>query len=88
MSSYPTPPELVNLELISYYRNKFNCIVGFSSHDNGIALSLASYVKGARIIEKHFTLDKNLYGPDHKGSALPEELVELRKFTDQAKKCL
>ena len=79
VSSYPTPPELVNLELISHYRNKFNCIVGFSSHDNGIALSLASYVKGARIIEKHFTLDRSLKGTDHPMSLAPSGLRKLVK---------
>lgn len=79
VSSYPTPPELVNLDLIPYYKNKFNCIVGFSSHDNGMAISLAAYIKGARIIEKHFTLDRSLKGTDHPMSLAPSGLRKLVK---------
>ena len=88
VSSYPTPPELVNLELITYYRKKFDCVVGFSSHDNGIALSLASYVKGARIIEKHFTLDRSLKGTDHPMSLAPSGLRKLVKDLKKIKKAL
>jgi N-acetylneuraminate synthase/sialic acid synthase len=88
ISSYPTPPELVNLELIPYYKKKFNCIVGFSSHDNGPALSLASYVKGARIIEKHFTLDRSLKGTDHAMSLAPSGLRKLIKDLRKTEKAL
>ena len=88
VSSYPTPPELVNLELITYYRKKFDCIIGFSSHDNGTALSLASYVKGARIIEKHFTLDRSLKGTDHPMSLAPTGLRKLIKDLKKTEKAL
>lgn len=88
ISSYPTPPELVNLELIPYYKKKFNCIIGFSSHDNGPALSLASYVKGARIIEKHFTLDRSLKGTDHAMSLAPSGLRKLIKDLRKTEKAL
>ncbi len=88
VSSYPTPPELVNLKLIPYYKKKFNCVVGFSSHDNGIALSLASYVMGARIIEKHFTLDRSLKGTDHAMSLAPSGLKKLIKDLRKTEKAL
>ena len=88
VSSYPTPPELVNLELVSHYKDKFNCVVGFSSHDNGTALSLASYVKGARIIEKHFTLDRSLKGTDHPMSLAPSGLRKLVKDLRKIEKAL
>ncbi len=83
VSKYPTPIEDINFSKIS-----FDDYLGFSDHTIGIAASCVAVSRGAKVIEKHFTLDKNLYGPDHKGSALPEELIELRKFTDQVKQCL
>jgi len=88
VSSYPTPPELVNLDLISYYKKKFKCVIGFSSHDNGPTLSLASYVKGARIIEKHFTLDRSLKGTDHPMSLAPSGLRKLVKDLRKTKKAM
>jgi sialic acid synthase len=88
VSSYPTSPNLVNLKLIENYKKKFKCIVGFSSHDNGIALSLASHLYGAQIIEKHFTLDRSLKGTDHAMSLAPsglKKLVRDLKKVDMAK---
>ena len=58
-------------------KNVFNCEVGYSDHTDGIEASLAAVALGATVIEKHFTLDKNLPGPDHKASASPEELKAL-----------
>ncbi|HAQ65680.1 MAG TPA: N-acetylneuraminate synthase, partial [Bacteroidales bacterium] len=77
-ASYPAEFSELNLHVISEYQRHFpDNIVGFSAHDNGIAMSVAAYVLGARVIEKHFTLDRNLPGPDHKSSLEPDELKKM-----------
>ncbi len=76
-SSYPTPDIDVNLSAIETLRAKFGLPVGFSDHSEGTVHSIASVALGASIIEKHYTLDKALPGPDHKASATPNELEEL-----------
>ncbi len=58
----------------------FTKYAGFSDHTIGISAAMAALARGARIIEKHFTLDKNMYGPDHKGSMVPDELKVLNRF--------
>jgi len=63
-SIYPTPPEKVNLRLINTYKQMFGSPVGFSDHTNGIHISLAAVALGANIIEKHFTLRRDLGTPD------------------------
>ena len=79
ISSYPTKPSLVNLTCINSLKNLLgkNFHVGYSSHDNGIAISLAARVIGAEVIEKHFTLDRSLKGTDHAMSANPTMLRKL-----------
>jgi sialic acid synthase len=77
-SGYPAEFSELNLRVISTYRDRFpNIIVGLSSHDNGIAMAVAAYVLGARVIEKHFTLNHTLKGTDHAFSLEP---VGLRKM--------
>lgn len=76
-SAYPTPPEDVNLRRIVTLRQAFDCPVGFSEHTRGITAALGAVVFGACMIEKHFTLDKNLPGPDHAFSADPAEFALL-----------
>jgi N-acetylneuraminate synthase len=78
-STYPSTPENTNLMTIPHLRELFNCEVGLSDHTLGIGVSVASVALGATVIEKHFTLDRNLLGPDHKASSLPEEFAELVK---------
>jgi sialic acid synthase SpsE len=56
---------------------------GFSDHTVGVEASMAALARGARIIEKHFTLDKTMYGPDHACSMTPEELSALSRFRDR-----
>lgn len=73
-TEYPTPMEDVNLLAMIQMRNLFNCKVGYSDHTQGIEVPIAAVTLGARIIEKHFTLNKNMPGPDHKASLEPEEL--------------
>ena len=60
-------------------KEKLNVEVGYSDHTLGIEVSIAAVAMGATVIEKHFTLDKNMNGPDHKASLMPEELKQLVK---------
>ncbi len=76
-SAYPTPIEDVNLLAVNSLREKFGLSVGYSDHTASNAVSLAAVAMGARIIEKHFTLDKNMQGPDHAASIEPKEFGEL-----------
>lgn len=78
-SSYPAPIIDVNLKAMQNIQKKFDVSVGYSDHTLGIEISIAAVALGARIIEKHFTLDRNLVGPDHKASLEPEELNEMVK---------
>jgi N,N'-diacetyllegionaminate synthase len=74
-TEYPTPFEDVNLRAMQTIRDAFPGIsVGYSDHTNGIEVSIAAVAMGATVIEKHFTLDRNLPGPDHKASLEPDEL--------------
>ncbi|XP_058448242.1 sialic acid synthase [Malaya genurostris] len=78
VSAYPTPPAESLLKLIPLYKNNFpGVVVGYSGHELGLQITLASVLLGARIIERHFTLDKNWKGTDHKASLDPEEFGRL-----------
>jgi N,N'-diacetyllegionaminate synthase len=76
-TAYPTPMEEVNLRAMLTLAKKFDVSVGYSDHTNGIEVSVASVAMGACLVEKHFTLDNNMEGPDHKASLNPSELVQL-----------
>ncbi len=76
-TAYPTPLEDVNLKVIKNLRKIFKLPIGFSDHTIGIEVSLAAVSIGAKIIEKHFTLNKKLKGPDHKASLDVNELKSL-----------
>ncbi len=76
-SAYPTPDEDVNLRAMETLRRSFGLPVGFSDHSVGPLLSIASVAAGAVMVEKHFTLDRDLPGPDHKASLEPAELRDL-----------
>lgn len=73
-TQYPTPMEDVNLNAMLTIKNKFNVEIGYSDHTQGIEIAIASVAIGAKIIEKHFTLDKKMPGPDHIASLEPDEL--------------
>ncbi|MEE9379247.1 MAG: N-acetylneuraminate synthase [Candidatus Lokiarchaeia archaeon] len=76
-TSYPAPYKEINLNVIDTYRKEFpNMIIGFSDHSIGIEASIGAVAKGVKVIEKHFTLDKNMEGPDHKASMDPKELIK------------
>lgn len=76
-SAYPTPDGDVNLGAMKTLGRAFGLPVGFSDHSEGITLSIAAVAAGAGMIEKHFTLDRSLPGPDHKASLEPSELAAL-----------
>jgi N,N'-diacetyllegionaminate synthase len=71
---YPTPMEDVNLNAMITIQEEFDISVGYSDHTLGIEVDIAAVAMGASVIEKHFTLDNNMEGPDHKASLEPEEL--------------
>ncbi len=73
-TEYPTPMQEVNLNAMLTIKNTFGVAIGYSDHTEGIEIATAAVALGATIIEKHFTLDKNMSGPDHKASLEPQEL--------------
>lgn len=77
VSNYPAAPADVNLKAMLTMAQRFGLPVGYSDHTMGNEVALAAVAMGACIIEKHFTLDRTLPGPDHKASALPDELAEM-----------
>ena len=76
-TNYPTPLNEVNLKAMLTLKKEFNLPIGYSDHTEDINVSLAAVALGACIIEKHFTLDRNLQGPDHKASLEPKDLKEM-----------
>lgn len=78
-TEYPTPMEDVNLSAMLHIRDTFKTEVGYSDHTNGIEVPIAAVALGATIIEKHFTLDKTMDGPDHAASLEPYELINIVK---------
>jgi len=76
-TEYPAPFDEVNLHAMTTMRQAFGVPVGYSDHTRGIAIPLAAVALGAVMIEKHFTLDQNLPGPDHKASLEPAELHQM-----------
>lgn len=73
-TQYPTPFEDVNLRAMLTIKSEFGVNVGYSDHTQGIEVPVAAVALGATVIEKHFTLDRNMPGPDHKASLEPDEL--------------
>ena len=73
-TEYPTPMPEVNLRAMQSIHNAFGVAVGYSDHTQGFEVAIAAIALGATVIEKHFTLDRNLPGPDHKASLEPDEL--------------
>ncbi len=76
-STYPTPFKDVNLSYLPRLKQLAGALVGYSGHERGFAVPLAAVALGARIVEKHFTVDRNMEGNDHKVSLLPEEFAEM-----------
>ena len=76
-TEYPCPYDDVNLKALQTLQTRFNLPVGYSDHTQGIEVSVAAAALGATVIEKHFTLDRTMEGPDHKASLEPSELKTL-----------
>lgn len=87
-TQYPTPYEDVNLKAMLTLKDTFGCEVGLSDHSLGIEVPLAAVGMGASVIEKHFTLDRNMKGPDHKASLEPGELIQMVKSIRNIEKAL
>jgi N,N'-diacetyllegionaminate synthase len=87
-TEYPAPFEEVNLKAMSTLRDAFKRETGYSDHTVGIEVSVAATAMGADIIEKHFTLDKNMVGPDHKASLDPKELSGMVQAIRNVEKAL
>jgi N,N'-diacetyllegionaminate synthase len=77
VSDYPANPKDVNLRAMQTMAKAFDLLVGYSDHTLGTEIALAAVVMGASVIEKHFTLDRSLTGPDHRASLEPDELKSL-----------
>lgn len=73
-TEYPTPMSDVNLKAMYFLKEEFEVNIGYSDHTLGIEVPIAAVAMGAKVIEKHFTLDKKMKGPDHKASLDPDEL--------------
>jgi N,N'-diacetyllegionaminate synthase len=78
-TEYPTPMDEVNLRAMNSIRNTLGVAVGYSDHTLGIEVSIAAVALGASVIEKHFTINRSLTGPDHKASLEPNELFAMVK---------
>ncbi len=76
-TEYPTPMEDVNLKAMLHIKNELGVEIGYSDHTLGIEIPIAAVALGAKVIEKHFTLDRNLPGPDHAASLEPSELKDM-----------
>ena len=87
-TEYPTPMRDVNLNAMNTIRDIFNVSVGYSDHTLGIEIPIAAVSLGASVIEKHFTLDKSMEGPDHKASLEPDELKEMVKAIRNIEKAM
>ncbi len=88
-TNYPSTYEEINLNVIDTYKKEFpDLLIGFSDHSLGIEASIGAVTKGVEVIEKHFTLDKNMEGPDHKASMNPQELYDWVKAIRNIEKAL
>ena len=85
-AGYPAEFDELNLSVINTYRERFvNTTIGLSSHDNGIAMALAAYMMGARLVEKHFTLNHTLKGTDHAFSLEPTGFRKMVRDLERVK---
>lgn len=87
-STYPAPFKDINLRYLDRLRELGNCLVGYSGHERGIAVPVAAVALGAKVIEKHFTIDRNMEGNDHKVSLLPGEFAAMVEGIRQVEQSL
>jgi N-acetylneuraminate synthase len=79
VSSYPARSESINLKVIKTYQDLFNCTVGYSGHEVGLQVTLAAVSLGAKVIERHITLDRSMWGTDQAASVEPVGLIRLTR---------
>lgn len=87
-TNYPCPYEEVNLNAMITLEKAFGLPVGYSDHTVGSEVPAAAVALGAKVIEKHFTLDRNMEGPDHKASTEPREFADMIRQIRNVEKCL
>jgi len=87
-SNYPQALEDSNLRAMATMKDAFGCLVGYSDHSHGFVTAVATVALGARVFEKHITLDKNLPGPDHRFAFMPDELSELVSLIRDTEKAM
>jgi N,N'-diacetyllegionaminate synthase len=87
-ANYPIIDEEANLNVLQTFKEKFKVIVGYSDHTVGVGAAPYAIPMGAKVVEKHFTIDKSLEGPDHKASLSPEELLQFVKEVRKVEKFL
>lgn len=87
-TEYPTPMQDVNLKAMLHIKKEFGVAIGYSDHTLGIEVPIAAVALGATVIEKHFTLDRNLPGPDHLASLEPNELIAMVQAIRNIEKAL
>ena len=87
-SEYPSPYRDINLQAMVSFKKEFNCDYGLSDHSLGIEVPIAAAALGAKVIEKHFTLNKKFEGPDHHMSLLPKELEQMISSIRNVEKAL
>ena len=87
-TDYPCPYDKVDLNVLDTLKKELDVVVGYSDHTSGIEIPIAAVSLGAKVIEKHFTLDRNMEGPDHKASLEPNELKAMVKCIRNIEKSL
>jgi N-acetylneuraminate synthase/sialic acid synthase len=88
-ASYPAPFEELNLQVITSYRKRFeDIVIGYSAHENGISVAVVAYMLGARVIEKHFTLNRASKGTDHSFSLEPVGLGKMVRYLRRAPRAM
>jgi sialic acid synthase SpsE len=87
-STYPCDNDQINLRVIPTYRERFGCVVGYSGHERGLAPTEAAVALGASVVERHFTIDRTMIGPDHAASLEPMGLQRLVRNIRNIEKAL
>jgi len=88
VTMYPVPNKDVNLNILTTFKKELNTLVGYSSHDTGVAIPAAAVALGACVIEKHFTLDRTMIGPDHAASVEPRGMELIKKYSNSVHESL
>ena len=83
ISTYPMKVEDANLNTINALRKKYKCEVGYSGHENGVAVSLAAFMLGISSLERHITIDRTMYGSDQAASLEPKGMKNLSESIDK-----